>query len=219
MNHSCDPNCQTQKWTVDGDYRIGLFAREFIPNGTELTFNYQFASMGDQKISCFCNSKNCSGKLGEKVDKDKTLDETLMSIDTTIENSDDFCFGCKKYVFEKSRSIETKSGKKSKSKKSDYIDGQDMIVCEFEGCTRSWCLKCLNYSTVPEEDFICPIHQCNVEKCSKPIKLFKCYNCKNSLCDTHNLKRPDSFKTPELNFSVNKKGGGGMQCNLCKKKK
>lgn len=82
MNHSCDPNCQTQKWTVDGDYRIGLFANEFIPSGTELTFNYQFASMGDQKISCFCNSKNCSGKLGEKVDKDKSQDETVMSIDT-----------------------------------------------------------------------------------------------------------------------------------------
>lgn len=26
MNHSCSPNCETQKWTVNGDVRIGLFA-------------------------------------------------------------------------------------------------------------------------------------------------------------------------------------------------
>lgn len=25
MNHSCRPNCETQKWTVNGDVRIGLF--------------------------------------------------------------------------------------------------------------------------------------------------------------------------------------------------
>ncbi|VDN11171.1 unnamed protein product [Dibothriocephalus latus] len=26
MNHSCDPNLFTQKWTVNGDTRVGLFA-------------------------------------------------------------------------------------------------------------------------------------------------------------------------------------------------
>lgn len=26
MNHSCDPNLNTQKWTVNGDNRIGLFS-------------------------------------------------------------------------------------------------------------------------------------------------------------------------------------------------
>lgn len=26
MNHSCEPNCETQKWTMNGDTRIGLFA-------------------------------------------------------------------------------------------------------------------------------------------------------------------------------------------------
>lgn len=30
-----------QKWVVNGDTRIGLFAREDICAGTELTFNYQ----------------------------------------------------------------------------------------------------------------------------------------------------------------------------------
>ena len=40
MNHSCDPNCEAQKWIVDGDYRIGLFAKHDIKANTELTFNY-----------------------------------------------------------------------------------------------------------------------------------------------------------------------------------
>lgn len=34
MNHSCQPNCETQKWTVSGDTRVGLFALIDIPAGT-----------------------------------------------------------------------------------------------------------------------------------------------------------------------------------------
>ena len=31
MNHCCQPNCETQKWTVNGDTRVGLFAIKQIP--------------------------------------------------------------------------------------------------------------------------------------------------------------------------------------------
>jgi len=31
MNHSCDPNCETQKWTVNCIHRVGLFAIKDIP--------------------------------------------------------------------------------------------------------------------------------------------------------------------------------------------
>lgn len=31
MNHSCDPNCQTQKWIVNSVKRIGVFALKDIP--------------------------------------------------------------------------------------------------------------------------------------------------------------------------------------------
>jgi hypothetical protein len=31
MNHSCDPNCVTEKWLVNGDIRVGLFAKAAIP--------------------------------------------------------------------------------------------------------------------------------------------------------------------------------------------
>lgn len=33
MNHSCDPNCETQKWVVNGSTRIGLFAVDDIAKG------------------------------------------------------------------------------------------------------------------------------------------------------------------------------------------
>ncbi len=26
MNHSCDPNCVAQRWTVRGEVRVGMFA-------------------------------------------------------------------------------------------------------------------------------------------------------------------------------------------------
>ena len=41
MNHSCDPNCITQKLTGNGDTRVGLFALKDIVTGSELTFKYQ----------------------------------------------------------------------------------------------------------------------------------------------------------------------------------
>ncbi|KAH7981762.1 hypothetical protein HPB52_001072 [Rhipicephalus sanguineus] len=33
INHSCEPNCETQKWTVNGDTRVGIFAIRDIPAG------------------------------------------------------------------------------------------------------------------------------------------------------------------------------------------
>jgi len=66
MNHSCDPNADTQKWIVNGDTRVGLFANKDIPDGTELTFNYEFEALGDEKRKCLCGAGNCSGFIGEK---------------------------------------------------------------------------------------------------------------------------------------------------------
>lgn len=37
MNHSCEPNIETQKWNVNGDIRVGLFALQDIP-ACELIF-------------------------------------------------------------------------------------------------------------------------------------------------------------------------------------
>lgn len=40
INHSCDPNCQIQKWTVNGELRIGIFASKDLRFGEEITCNY-----------------------------------------------------------------------------------------------------------------------------------------------------------------------------------
>lgn len=44
INHSCSPNCETQKWTVNGDVRIGLFALCDIEAG-EFTYMLSRASI------------------------------------------------------------------------------------------------------------------------------------------------------------------------------
>lgn len=69
MNHSCQPNCETQKWTVNGDTRVGLFATCDIPAETELTFNYNLECIGKEKKMCRCDAPNCSGFIGVKVQK------------------------------------------------------------------------------------------------------------------------------------------------------
>lgn len=46
MNHCCDPNCETQKWIVNGDIKVGLFASRNIKDGEELTFDYQLDCLG-----------------------------------------------------------------------------------------------------------------------------------------------------------------------------
>lgn len=46
VNHSCDPNAETQKWTVNGECRIGVFSKKMIKIFEEITINYQFERFG-----------------------------------------------------------------------------------------------------------------------------------------------------------------------------
>ena len=48
VNHSCEPNCEMQKWNVNGFYRMALFAITDIPAGTEVTYDYNFHSYNAQ---------------------------------------------------------------------------------------------------------------------------------------------------------------------------
>jgi len=81
-NHSCEPNCETQKWQVRGDLCIGFFALKDISAGTELTFDYNFERYGEQSMRCLCGTKSCRGQIGGEeqeryapVDIDKWDDE------------------------------------------------------------------------------------------------------------------------------------------------
>ena len=40
INHSCQPNCITEKWNVLGEVCIGIFANRDINEDEELTFDY-----------------------------------------------------------------------------------------------------------------------------------------------------------------------------------
>jgi len=64
INHSCEPNCETQKWRVNGETRIGIFAVQNIAPNTELTFDYQWERVGGLKQKCYCGAPSCRGYLG-----------------------------------------------------------------------------------------------------------------------------------------------------------
>lgn len=83
MNHSCEPNCETQRWTVNGDVRIGLFAVVDIPAKTELTFNYNLEALSNEKAVCRCGSKNCSGFLGARPKNPESKTNVKCQISTT----------------------------------------------------------------------------------------------------------------------------------------
>lgn len=61
LNHSCNPNAKIQKWTVNGELRIGFFTIRNIRKGDEVTIDYQFTGRSSQK--CLCGSQNCRGSL------------------------------------------------------------------------------------------------------------------------------------------------------------
>lgn len=68
VNHSCEPNCEMQKWSVLGLPRMALFASRDIKPGEELTYDYNFAlfnpSEGQQ---CRCGSSACRGVIGTSM--------------------------------------------------------------------------------------------------------------------------------------------------------
>ncbi len=42
VNHSCDPNCEIQKWQVRKDFRVGLFAKKDVEAGKFFKFLKRF---------------------------------------------------------------------------------------------------------------------------------------------------------------------------------
>ncbi|VFQ64727.1 unnamed protein product [Cuscuta campestris] len=66
INHSCLPNCETRKWTVLGETRVGIFAKQDISIGIELTYNYNFEWYGGATVRCLCGAPKCSIFLGGK---------------------------------------------------------------------------------------------------------------------------------------------------------
>ncbi|EAU30908.1 conserved hypothetical protein [Aspergillus terreus NIH2624] len=68
VNHSCEPNCRMEKWTVAGKPRMALFAGDRgVMTGEELTYDYNFDPYSQKNVQqCRCGSANCRGVLGPR---------------------------------------------------------------------------------------------------------------------------------------------------------
>ena len=71
-NHSCNPNCQMQKWMVMGEPRICLVSAKAMKAGDEVTYNYGYHNDGFDSVRmkrqvCRCGEPNCCGTIGGKV--------------------------------------------------------------------------------------------------------------------------------------------------------
>ncbi|KAK3846797.1 MAG: hypothetical protein J3R72DRAFT_363315, partial [Linnemannia gamsii] len=82
VNHSCSPNSQIEKWFLNGEMSIGIFAAQDIPSGAEISYDYNFSSFsGAQKQKCRCGAANCRGYIGERLSKNK---EAAMASSTKV---------------------------------------------------------------------------------------------------------------------------------------
>ncbi|XP_076770048.1 histone-lysine N-methyltransferase NSD3 isoform X3 [Arvicanthis niloticus] len=167
MNHSCNPNCETQKWTVNGDVRVGLFALCDIPAGMELTFNYNLDCLGNGRTVCHCGADNCSGFLGVRPKS-----------------------ACASALDEKTKNAKLKKRRKVKAEAKqiheDYCfqcgDGGELVMCDKKDCPKAYHLLCLNLTQPPYGKWECPWHRC--DECGSAAISF-CEFCPHSFCKAH----------------------------------
>ncbi|XP_056103865.1 histone-lysine N-methyltransferase NSD3 isoform X2 [Rhinichthys klamathensis goyatoka] len=168
MNHSCSPNCETQKWTVNGDVRIGLFTLCDIAADTELTFNYNLDCLGNGRTSCHCGSENCSGFLGVKPKS-----AVVMEREEKVRNA-------------KLKPKKRKLKAESKQTHEYYCyccgEGGELVMCDKKDCPKAYHLLCLNLTKPPYGRWECPWHQCSV--CQRAAASF-CHFCPASFCREH----------------------------------
>ncbi|XP_076646596.1 nuclear receptor binding SET domain protein isoform X2 [Halictus rubicundus] len=168
MNHSCSPNCETQKWTVNGDTRIGLFALCDIEPGEELTFNYNLACDGETRKPCLCGAPNCSGFIGLKVQKSQATTPSIHQ---------------KK--FEKIDKI--KCQRRSRKHMACWGCGQeiekmeDYVVCDQKTCNKKYHKTCVDIDDV-DSRFSCPWHHC--AECGRRTSAH-CSFCSSAFCQVH----------------------------------
>jgi uncharacterized protein len=59
INHSCDPNCQTEQF----GNTIWIVAIKDIRAGEELTYNYGYEDEGEANSACHCGAQKCCGYI------------------------------------------------------------------------------------------------------------------------------------------------------------
>ena len=77
INHSCDPNCETQIINK----RIWIVSLKRIKKDEEISYNYGYDIDDYEEHVCKCGAKNCAGyildkNLWKKIKQNKTLKKT-----------------------------------------------------------------------------------------------------------------------------------------------
>ncbi|CAK4082638.1 unnamed protein product [Aphanomyces euteiches] len=101
VNHSCNPNCKAEKWTVNGETRLLVFALRDLSAGEEITFDYQWTVLGRQRIKCFCGEPNCKGFIGDEVEQKVEETPQGMFQDPTEDDCDESLVGRKLRIFQR----------------------------------------------------------------------------------------------------------------------
>lgn len=81
-NHSCNPNCKLEVWSVNGRLRLGIFATQSVSKNEELTIDYSWKLSGRPPTRCYCKSHNCRGFL--EIFNQDDIDEVLSRKGTWI---------------------------------------------------------------------------------------------------------------------------------------
>lgn len=153
---------------------MGLFAAGEIEPGTELTFNYQFETVGDVKKRCLCGARNCSGYIGEKptsssaaaVDGKENAGANggragkrlrKPKAPKQAKNWEDLCFRC--------------------------LEDGEVIMCDYKTCPKVYHLPCLGREKGISGKWFCPWHHCVT--CGKNAVSY-CRHCPNAYCKAHN---------------------------------
>jgi hypothetical protein len=152
FNHSCSPNCFCELWDVNGERRVGIFAKRDIEVGEELTYDYNFECFDEGVVQeCYCGSAECRGYIGvvngsndvscsdsDAQDNDEEEDSDEINSDVEGDGNEDTCFVCQL--------------------------GGVLICCD--GCKNACHLECEDppLESVPETDWFCKECRCNRRK-------------------------------------------------------
>ncbi|KAI6225211.1 Histone-lysine N-methyltransferase [Aphelenchoides fujianensis] len=106
INHSCEPNARTEKWTInkqplrfrndDGKFEkritstcIGFFATKDIRAGEEIVFDYKFERFGKRAQKCYCGAPTCRGFISSSADDNEMIEDDGTRDDVSTDTSDE----------------------------------------------------------------------------------------------------------------------------------
>lgn len=108
---------------MNGQLRIGFFTRRPVGANEELTFDYQYQTVGKKQQKCYCGSEKCRGYLGvsEKQQSSKSggMLDYIWEDDSSDEDDDDDEIASESEEEINERSI-NKKAKTSEIQSKDY---------------------------------------------------------------------------------------------------